>query len=358
MKIYKLSDMTRGWFVGDFSPVAFSTDQFEVGVKRYSRGTSETRHTHFKTTEITLILNGRCKMNGRIVNEGDIVVIDPGLSCDFVALDDCVTVVARDGTAVGDKTVIDQQLTVVIPMAGLGSRFKSAGFNLPKPLIDVAGRPMIERVIENLEFPHATYVLVCQREHINSYPDHFDRLSADNRIELHVLDGLTEGTACSVMLAKDLVDPSIPLVIANSDQLVDFSFKDFVRDSLSRNLDGSILTFEDPEMNPKWSFARTNVSGFVEEVREKQAISANATVGIYLFARAQDFVDGAIQMILAQDRTNGEYYVCPVYNYLIRAGARVGIHEVEKEAMHGLGTPDDLRRYLSRSTNFEPDLLR
>jgi dTDP-glucose pyrophosphorylase len=135
-------------------------------------------------------------------------------------------------------------------------------------------------------------------------------------------------------------------VIANSDQIVDDCFGRYLEDAQNRSLDGSILTFIDSEKNPKWSFAKIDSAGFVTEVKEKKAISEYATVGIYYFRRADQMIDGIIQMIIENDRTNNEFYICPVYNYLIRNHKRVGIFNISQQAMHGIGTPEDLNAYL------------
>jgi len=110
------------------------------------------------------------------------------------------------------------------------------------------------------------------------------------------------------------------------------------------NADAGILVFRDT--NPKWSFARTNAEGVVVEVAEKRAISDLATVGIYYYRRAGDFIRFARQMIAKDIRVNGEFYVCPVFNEMIEAGLRVLVYEINASQMHGLGTPEDLDRYL------------
>ena len=159
---------------------------------------------------------------------------------------------------------------------------------------------------------------------------------------------LTEGTACTVLLARKTFDNDNPLMVANSDQLVDFEVADYLQDCRDRGLDGSILVFRDPARDPKWSFARLDDEGLVQEVAEKKAISDLATVGIYLFARGRDFISAAADMIANNDRVNGEFYTCPIYNYMIANGARIGVYEVPMDAMSGLGTPDDLTNFLRR----------
>lgn len=231
-----------------------------------------------------------------------------------------------------------------MPMAGRGQRFRDAGFHAPKPFIDVAGRPMIERVLENLAFPEARYILVCREEHIEPFRSALDRLRKFGEIVLVPVNVHTEGSACTILFAREHLDNDDPLLIANSDQLVDGGIAEFVRDAIRRNLDGSIMTFEDSD--PKWSYARLGPSGLVEEVQEKKVISDEATVGIYYYRRGADFMWAAVQMIIENNRSKGEFYTCPTYNYAIGRRLRIGTFRVAKSVMHGLGTPEDLEIYL------------
>jgi len=158
---------------------------------------------------------------------------------------------------------------------------------------------------------------------------------------------LTEGTACTVLYARQFINNDDPLLIANSDQLVDIKLADLVNDCQQRSLDGSIMTFVEPSGDTKWSYARIDEKGIVQEVREKEAISEYATVGIYLYSKGRYFVDAAIDMIIERDTIKGEYYTCPTYNYLVKEKLSVGIYNIEYPQMHGLGTPDDLNQYIN-----------
>ena len=238
-------------------------------------------------------------------------------------------------------------INIVIPMAGLGSRFANAGYENPKPFIDVLGTPMIQRVMENLNYSNSRFILIGRKEHFKTQRKLITKIKLKYpNVELIGISKLTEGTACTVLYAKKYIDNNFPLLIANSDQLIDINISDFIDDCFKRNLDGSILTFKDLERNPKWSFAKIDNNGLVGEVKEKEAISNNATVGIYLFKRGADFVDASVQMIIENDRVNNEFYICPVYNYSIREDKKIGIYEIPFKSMHGIGTPDDLNKYL------------
>jgi NDP-sugar pyrophosphorylase family protein len=236
---------------------------------------------------------------------------------------------------------------VVIPAAGEGSRFSKAGWRRPKPFIDVNGRTMIERVAENVAPPGAKTVALIRKDQLQGQHAVVSRL-AQSGVGIVPVERTTEGTICTVMLARREFSDDDPVIVANSDQLVDFSIADFIEDCIHRDLDGSILVFRDAARDPKWSFAKTNELGLVTEVAEKVAISDLATVGIYLFRRARQMIDATVDMIAHNDRVNGEFYTCPVYNYMIAAGARIGVYEVAPGAMHGLGIPADLDRYLAR----------
>jgi len=230
-------------------------------------------------------------------------------------------------------------------MAGEGSRFVKAGYERPKPFIDVGGKPMIVKVIENLYYPDAQYILIGRSSHLESEAALVNEIQKNYNAHFIAIDKLTEGTACTVLFAREFINNGEPLLIANSDQLVDIDVRNYIDDCFNRRLDGSILTFTDHELNPKWSFAKIDADGLVTEVQEKQAISDYATVGIYLFTKGADFVNSAIDMIVNNDRVNNEFYTCPVYNYMIRLHKRIGIFNIDFAQMHGLGTPEDLNKY-------------
>jgi len=239
-------------------------------------------------------------------------------------------------------------LTIVIPMAGAGTRFAQAGYQKPKPFIDVGGKPMIVRVLENLAYPNARYVLVARKEQLESEPFLVQQIERNFNVIFLQLDRLTEGTVCTVLFARRQFKDEHPLLIANCDQIVDIDIRDFINDCQERELDGSMLTFVNEAGDPKWSYARLGSDNLVCEVREKAAISVYATVGIYFYTRSRDFVDAALDMWIAGDRVNNEYYTCPTYNHAIRSGLRIGIHNIPTSAMHGLGTPEDLNTFTSQ----------
>lgn len=230
-------------------------------------------------------------------------------------------------------------------MAGEGSRFAKEGYTFPKPLIDVDGKPMIQRVVENLDF-NAEYIFLVRKSHIEKYSgliSTLERITNEN-FSYIVVDGLTEGAACTALLAEELIDNNESLLIANSDQIIEYQYQNFISLKNLSSVDGIVWTFN--AVHPKWSFVKTNSRGFVTEVAEKNPISDIATCGIYWYRRGSDFVKYAKKMIEKDIRVNNEFYIAPVYNEMIQEGGTLIPFYVNK--MWGIGTPEDLNRYLSR----------
>ena len=233
------------------------------------------------------------------------------------------------------------KMNVLIPMAGAGSRFQQAGYTFPKPLIDVEGKPMIQVVVDNLNID-ATFIYVVQKEHRIKYNlDTLLNLITPN-CKIVEVDGITEGAACTTLLAKEHIDNDAPLVMANSDQFVEWDSNEFMYKMIEQKVDGGILTFK--ATHPKWSFAKVDEYGYVTEVAEKNPISDIATVGVYYWAKGSDYVKYAEQMIEKNIRTNNEFYTCPTFNEAIGDGKKIKTFNIEK--MWGLGTPEDLNYYL------------
>jgi UDP-N-acetylglucosamine diphosphorylase / glucose-1-phosphate thymidylyltransferase / UDP-N-acetylgalactosamine diphosphorylase / glucosamine-1-phosphate N-acetyltransferase / galactosamine-1-phosphate N-acetyltransferase len=231
-------------------------------------------------------------------------------------------------------------------MGGEGSRFIKSGYKKPKPFIDVGGKPMIVRVLKNLSYANARYILIARKNHMNQEKELVRQIENEFNAIFIPIEGLTEGTVCTVLYARKYINNDEPLLIANSDQIIDVNISEFIDDCSYRELDGSILTFVDKHKDPKWSFAKINENNLVTKVREKVVISDYATVGIYLYSKGKDFVNASIDMIIENDRVNGEFYTCPTYNYAINENKKIGIYNIEFEQMHGIGTPEDLNNFL------------
>lgn len=237
-------------------------------------------------------------------------------------------------------------LNIIIPMAGRGSRFIKEGFALPKPLIPIHGVEMIRVVIENIK-PAAEhqFIFLCLAEHIEQHGlDEKLKSIVDDAIVVSV-DAVTEGAACTLLLCKEYINTSTPLMIANSDQWVDIDINDYLKAMSDQEKDGFIMTMWADDL--KWSYIRLDSDDRIIEVVEKQVVSNEATVGIYNYACGSDFVKAAESMIAKNFRINGEFYIAPAYNEMIADGMDIGYYNVGKEydGMYGMGVPSDLKLF-------------
>jgi len=239
-------------------------------------------------------------------------------------------------------------INIVLPIAGRGSRFVEAGFDLPKPLIPVHSKPMIEVVVNNIKpkVEHQ-FIFVVLQEHL----DHFGMKETLERIapgcKIVPVNEVTDGAACTVLLAKKYIDNDNHLMIANSDQFVDIDINDYLSEFDKKNADGLIMTMWADD--PKWSYVGFDENKWVNNVVEKKVISNDATVGIYNFRRGSDFVKAAELMIQKDLRVNNEFYVAPAYNELIKDKFKIATYNVGEEyaGMYGLGIPSDLEFFLN-----------
>mgnify|MGYP001410189131 FL=1 len=234
-----------------------------------------------------------------------------------------------------------EKMNVLIPMAGRGSRFADVGYTFPKPLIEVNGKPMIQVVLENLNI-EANYTFVVRKEHYDKYSLQYLLTLIAPGCNIVQVDELTEGSACTTLLAKEFIDNDDPLLLANSDQFMEWNSNECLYAFNADGIDGGILTFK--ATHPKWSYAKVGEDGFVSEVAEKKPISDDATVGVYFWKKGSDYVKYAEQMIQKNIRTNGEFYICPAFNEAIADGKKFRIKEVDR--MWGIGTPEDLTYFL------------
>ena len=226
---------------------------------------------------------------------------------------------------------------LIMPMAGEGSRFREQGYTTPKPLIDVRGKPMFVRAVESVDLGFDNHIFIVRKEHniADGIRDYYPRA--------HVveLDELTEGAACSVLTADPYMNPEDAMFVTNCDQFIDWDSDLFLE---QMDNDGVIMTFDCPDRDPKWSYARTE-NDVVVEVAEKNPISTYGTSGHYYWSHWITFKNSANRMIANNERVNGEFYLAPTYNQTIAAGGRVV--RVPIDRMYGVGTPEDLELWLN-----------
>jgi len=240
-------------------------------------------------------------------------------------------------------------INIVVPMAGHGSRFSKAGYKIPKPLIPVDERTMIELVIDNLRpSQDHRFIFICQAEHLRNYPLRTKLEAKAPGCKIIEVMNVTEGAACTVLLAKAFINNQDQLMIANCDQYVDVNINEYIAVLDDPSVDGLIMTMK--ACDKKWSYIKLNDRKEITLVVEKEVVSDEATVGIYNYQHGSDFVEAAENMIVKNLRVNNEFYVAPAYNEIIKGGGRIKHFNIGSlgQGMHGLGTPEDLMSFLRK----------
>ena len=237
-------------------------------------------------------------------------------------------------------------MNIIIPMAGLGSRFKTSGYTVPKPLIPIEGKPMIQHAIDTLGIK-GNYIFITQKEH-NLKP-HLEAIYPGCKVI--EIDYITKGSACTVLLAKKYINNDLPLIITNCDQIMwwdNNSFSTFIKNYPH---DGFVVTYT--ENTPKNSYVKLNKEGFAVEFAEKKVISSISLNGIHYWKRGKYFVHSAENMIKTNEQYNNEFYVAPTYNGLIKDGKKIGVYHIPNEQHNAVGTPEDLIKYADKTYNYE-----
>ena len=237
----------------------------------------------------------------------------------------------------------DNKLNVLIPMAGAGKRFSDAGYTFPKPLIEINNKPMIQWVIECINIK-ANFIFLILKEHQEKYNISSVLKILQPNCKIIEIDQLTEGAACTTLLAEKFIDNENPLMITNSDQFIKWDSSNIMYNIITKKYDGAILTFK--SIHPKWSYVKTDQNDIISEVAEKKVISDRATVGIYYWKHGSDYVKYAKEMIKQNIRVNNEFYVCPVYNQALKD--KKIVKAVNVDEMMGLGTPEDLNVFIKK----------
>lgn len=235
-------------------------------------------------------------------------------------------------------------MNILIPMAGLGSRFPSHQYSMPKPLIEVRGKPMIAMAIESLDLDGNYLFVIAKTKFTSLVKDTIQAILPKNS-EFIEIDYLTEGPATSALLFKDKINNQSELVIANCDQIMEWNSKNFIHNV--RLYDGAVVTYHTDTI--KNSYARLDNKGFVKEIREKEVISNVSLNGIHYWKQGAFFAQSAEKMIQMEDRApNGEFYIGPTYNYMIQDGLKVGIYHIPNQQHNPVGVPEDLEIYLKK----------
>ena len=253
-------------------------------------------------------------------------------------------------TGAGSPQADPPPLALVMPMAGRGSRFSRSGAGLPKPLIDLRGKPFFWWAAESVRriAPVAEMIFVVLDEHVRSF-------AIDAAVRRHYPDAsivalpdVTEGAAETAALGLAALKGAGPVAICDSDHAFACRNPGPVVESLGRGTDAALFCFESTD--PAYSYARLDRDGAVLGTVEKQAVSPLAIAGCYLFASPRAFLDAYRSYRL--DCPYDEHFVSGVYNRLIASGGRVGKHVLASHV--SFGTPEELTRLLAAPEALPP----
>ena len=245
-----------------------------------------------------------------------------------------------------------KKINLLIPIAGRAQRFIDEGYQMPKPLIMVVDKLMIELAMSSIKWQDCNLIFIVRKDHVYNFS--IDTVLKDlfgNDIKVVETEGVTRGALCTCLLAKHLID-SNPLVIYTPDVYFESQFDPY---SVDPDTHGLLLTFK--ANSNAHSYIQIGEDGTAIKTAEKVVISENAAVGVYYFKDGARFIDHGERMVEEEITTNGEFYLCPVYNFFIQdsldlsslggnviGGSHIKIKEVEK--MHVLGTPQELDFYI------------
>jgi NDP-sugar pyrophosphorylase family protein len=236
-------------------------------------------------------------------------------------------------------------INILIPLGGKSEFFNSPEYVYPRALIEIRGKTMIQRIIENFaEIKDKHYIFVINQDDCDTY--HLDsilRLLTDSKCEIVKLSGQTKGAVCSALMAVEVINNQKSLIIANGDQVIESPLASITKEFQAKGLDAAVLTFE--SVHPKWSYVRVDETDRVIESAEKRPLSKNAIAGFYYFEKGQDFVTAAMQSIAKDAHVNDVFYIAPVLNELVLAGKKIGHHSIEAGLYHSFYSPAKITEY-------------
>lgn len=239
-------------------------------------------------------------------------------------------------------------INIAIPMAGPAMFFDQSDFQYPKPLIEMAGKTMLEHVIgyiNKIDQPKR-YVFIINEEVARKYfLDNIIKLVAGEDAVIIRQSGQTRGSVCSILLGIDYIDNDSPLIISNYDQVIEDGVNEAIEFFRQENADGGLICFE--SVHPKWSYALVPEGRHkVLEVTEKRPVSNNSIAGFYYYKHGFDFVESAKKTIIKDANIEGNYYTSLTYNEMILSGKSILMYKIKNEMYHSFYTAQRIREYI------------
>lgn len=232
-------------------------------------------------------------------------------------------------------------INILIPFMGKSTFFEDSFF--PKPLIEIKGKTMLETIIENYEtIEPKKYIFVFDdRECSEFHLDSSAKILSPHSVVIR-LKNQTMGALCTCLMAVDYINNDIPLIIANSDQIIDVDYKMAIKSFEDEAADAGLIMF--PSIHPRWSYARKQDKEVIE-VAEKRPISKDAVAGFYYYKKGSDFIESAKNAILKGNCLNGRFYISASINELILMGKKVSYYDIPKEKYHSFYSPEKIKEY-------------
>lgn len=242
-----------------------------------------------------------------------------------------------------------RHLHIIMPMAGEGSRFANAGWTTPKPLIELHGEPLFKHAISSVTADgiQMKYSFIVRQEHIDKY-------SIDKGIKAFLPEAnifsvmkTTRGAVETCLMAESTIADDDAVIVMDCDlEFRSVRFIEIIKEILSLPLEeangGALVSFESDQ--PKYSYAEVGKNGLVIRTAEKEVISSHALCGAYFFSTGKRFKEIAHQLLNEPEFKKPEYYVSLLYNYMLAAGEKVQLAQMEE--YYSYGTPEELQRYL------------
>jgi dTDP-glucose pyrophosphorylase len=244
--------------------------------------------------------------------------------------------------------VYNENINIVIPMAGAGSRFQVAGYDVPKPFIEFNGKMMIEHVLSSFADINAKFILVLQEKFLTEQKEQLKKLKNNYTIDFVMVPKLTMGAAITALASHKKINPDYDIIFADSDNI--FCKKDinnFINYVRLKDFSGALLTFNSDK--PCFSYAQTDQNGYLIKTKEKEVISNHAICGIYYFKDIEQFKDAVIDLVVESDLSKGEFYMSHVYNHLLKMTNKIGVYDIKH--FYCVGTPEQLNEYIKRGIN-------
>ncbi|MDD3012982.1 MAG: glycosyltransferase family 2 protein [Candidatus Gastranaerophilales bacterium] len=239
-------------------------------------------------------------------------------------------------------------MKVLVLLAGNSKNFENQGYIFPKFLIEVDGKPLLQKVIENITtLSDSEFIFVIRKEESERY--HYEniiKLLVPNA-KVITVENITRGAACTALFAIDLINKDEPLIITNGDQYIHEDLDKAIKNFKDRDLDGGIITFD--SVHPRWSYVRLDDENFVIETAEKRPISKYATAGFFYFKNGKDYVEAAKNMIRKDAQVDGLYYVCPTYNEMILNHAKIGVYQIDRDNYYSFSTAQGVESFAEDS---------